>query len=128
MPESAQNWTLDNQALFKFNTGPLRHTALAGFDYVWSGGQTKQGIGAAPALNMFQPVYWQQINQPTITVSTGQKQNQYGAYLQDQIAFDRWRLTLSGRHDWVGIRPDRTASRYRNTFQAVTAFSGRARA
>ena len=110
VPELAQNWTLDNQALFKFNTGPLRHNVLAGFDYVWSGGQTKQGIGAAPSLNMFQPVYWQQINQPTVTVSTGQKQNQYGAYLQDQIAFDRWRLTSAasrhppGRHADTELR------------------------
>ena len=125
VPESAQNWTLDNEALFKFNTGPLRHTALLGFDYVWSGGQTKQGIGAAPTLNMYQPVYWQQITQPTITVSTGQKQNQYGIYLQDQIAFDRWRLTLSGRHDWVDTLTQNFVT-YRNTFQAVSAFSGRA--
>ena len=125
VPELAQNWTLDNQALFKFNTGPLRHNVLAGFDYVWSGGQTKQGIGAAPSLNMFQPVYWQQINQPTVTVSTGQKQNQYGAYLQDQIAFDRWRLTLSGRHDWVDTLTQNFVT-YRNVSQAVSAFSGRA--
>ena len=90
-----------------------------------SGGQTKQGIGAAPSLNMFQPVYRQQINQPTITVSTGQKQNQYGAYLQDQIAFDRWRLTLSGRHDWVDTLTQNFVT-YRNTSQAVSAFSGRA--
>jgi iron complex outermembrane receptor protein len=76
VPESAYNWTLDNNALFKFSTGPLRHNALVGFDYVYSAGSTKQGIGTAPALNMYQPVYWQTITQPSITTVTGQKQNQ----------------------------------------------------
>jgi iron complex outermembrane receptor protein len=125
VPESAYNWTLDNNALFKFSTGPLRHTALAGFDYVYSAGSTKQGIGAAPALNMYQPNYWQTITQPSITTVTGQKQNQYGVYLQDQIAFDHWRLTLSGRNDWVDTLTQNFVT-YKDTFQAVSALSGRA--
>jgi iron complex outermembrane receptor protein len=125
VPESAYNWTLDNNALFKFSTGPLKHNALVGFDYVYSAGSTKQGIGAAPALNMYQPVYWQTITQPSITTVTGQKQNQYGVYLQDQIAFDHWRLTLSGRNDWVDTLTQNFVT-YRNTFQAVSALSGRA--
>jgi len=125
VPESAQNWTLDNQAQLKFDTGPLKHTALLGFDYVYSGSQTKQGIGAAPSLDMYNPVYWQPITQPTITVNNAQKQNQYGAYLQDQIAFDHWRLTLSGRHDWVDTTTQNFAANTQ-TSQAVDAFSGRA--
>jgi iron complex outermembrane recepter protein len=125
VPESAQNVTIENEAQVKFVTGPLIHTALFGFDYMYAGSQTKQGIGPAPPLNMFQPVYWQPITTPTITTSTAQRQNQYGVYLQDQIALDHWRLTLSGRHDWV----DTTTQNYiANTqaSQAVSAFSGRA--
>ena len=35
------------------------HTALLGFDYVWSGGQTKQGIGAAPEPQHVPAGLWQ---------------------------------------------------------------------
>lgn len=125
VPESAQNWTLDNQAQLKFATGPLKHTALLGFDYVWSGGQTRQGIGTAPALDIFNPVYWQPIKQPSITTISGQRQNQYGAYLQDQIAVDHWRLTLSGRNDWVDTLTQNFVANTQ-TSQAVSAMSGRA--
>jgi iron complex outermembrane recepter protein len=48
-----------------------------------------------------------------------------GLYVQDQIAFERWRLTLSGRHDWVSTD---TLNFLRNTRQTQDnkAFSGRA--
>jgi len=125
VPESAQNVTLDNEAVAKFSTGPLSHTLLFGFDYMYAGSQSKTGIGTAPSINMFAPVYWQTITPPTITTSTAQGQNQYGAYVQDQISFDRWRLTLSGRNDWV----DTVSQNYMThvtSAQSVTALSGRA--
>ncbi|MBS0221419.1 MAG: TonB-dependent siderophore receptor [Proteobacteria bacterium] len=125
VPQTARNFTMDNQAQVKFATGPLSHKMLLGFDYVYSGVNTQQGLGPAPPLqNIFNPVYGQPVTVPNITVSTLQKQNQYGLYLQDQIALDRWRLTLSGRHDWV----DTTTEDYMAhtvSGQAATAFSGR---
>ena len=124
--EAAQNIAIDNQAQVKFSTGPLSHDALLGFDYVHSGIQTQQGVGAAPPLqNIFSPAYGQAVTPPDITVSTAQRQNQYGLYLQDQIALDHWRLTLSGRHDWVDTT-NQDYMAHTTSGQAVSAFSGRA--
>ncbi len=125
VPEAAQAFTVDNNLLATFNTGPVRHEALLGFDYRYAASQMQQGIGAATTLNVFNPVYGRPVTPPTITTSTNQGQNQYGVYLQDQIAFDKWRLTLSGRHDWVDTS---TRNYFANsqTSQAVSAFSGRA--
>lgn len=125
VPEGAQAFTLDNQLQANFGTGPLRHTALLGFDFRYAGSQMKQGVGAATSLNVFAPVYGQPVTPPAFTVSSAQRQNQYGAYVQDQIAWDRWRLTLSGRQDWV----DTTTNSYlanTQSYQAVSALSGRA--
>jgi iron complex outermembrane receptor protein len=125
VPEAAQSFTLDNQLQASFDTGPLRHTGILGFDYRYAGSQMKQGVGAAPSLNIFAPVYGQQITPPTFSVISSQSQNQYGIYMQDQVALDRWRLTLSGREDWV----DTSTNSYlanTQTYQAVSAFSGRA--
>lgn len=126
VPQAAQNVTMDNQAQVKFTTGPLSHTMLAGFDYVHSGVQTQTGIGPAPPLqNMFNPVFGQPVTVPNITISTSQRQNQYGLYLQDQIALDHWRLTLSGRHDWVDAATQDYMAHTTAT-QTTSAFSGRA--
>jgi len=125
VPEAAQNLTVDTNALIKFSTGPLSHTTLVGFDYLFSNSQTKLGIGPAPPLDIFNPVYGLQILPPTITSASNQRQNQYGVYLQDQIAFEKWRLTLSGRHDWVDTTTD-TFFTNTQSYQAVRAFSGRA--
>ncbi|MFZ6043536.1 TonB-dependent receptor domain-containing protein, partial [Vibrio natriegens] len=51
-----------------------------------------------------------------------------GAYLQDQMAYDRWRLVLSARHDWSQI-DDETHSyspTSRVSKQDDTKWSGRA--
>ena len=125
VPEAAQDLTLDNQAQVKFATGPVSHTALFGLDYVSAASQSKQGIGAAPSLDMFNPFYGQPITPPAITVSTGQNQNQLGLYFQDQLAFDRWRLTLSGRNDWVQT-VNRDFVAHTQGYQSNSAFSGRA--
>ncbi|HWB50396.1 MAG TPA: TonB-dependent siderophore receptor [Stellaceae bacterium] len=125
VPEKAQNITLDNQAEAHFATGLLTHTALFGLDYRWDDGRTQRGIGAAPPLDIFNPVYGAAITPPAITFSTGQNQDQIGTYLQDQIALDRWRLTLSGRHDWLDTTTNDFIAGTRQG-QDNRAFSGRA--
>ena len=34
--ENVRNFVVDNMAQFEFDTGPVEHTAVAGFDYAWS--------------------------------------------------------------------------------------------
>ncbi|MFT4063836.1 TonB-dependent siderophore receptor [Paraburkholderia sp.] len=123
-PEHAENFTLDNQAQAQFQTGAIAHTVLVGLDYRWQSSRIALGYGSAPSIDLFDTVYGASIVHPPVAQSTSQIQNQVGLYLQDQLAFERWRLTLSGRHDWVDTS---TTNRLANTTatQNDSAFSGR---
>ena len=138
---------IDNIAEAKFATGPLRHTVLAGFDasyltyneaegfqtddidYDNDGNPISIDIGSrVPPLINFN--YGKQyIPDPTLIARTNQDLFAMGAYLQDQIKFDRWVLTLGGRRDWV-----ETDTTWQNLEQGTTtsqdkndaAWSGRA--
>ncbi len=124
-PERAENVTMDNQLETKFQTGALKHTLLTGLDYRWGASHIDLGFGSAPPIDLYTTHYGAQIADPAVAVSTSQYQTQIGLYLQDQIALDKWRLTLSGRHDWV-----RTSTTNRiagaTLRQDESAFSGRA--
>lgn len=125
VPEKADAFTVDNQAEARFNTGALSHVALFGLDYRHSTSEFSQYFGGAPSINVFNPFYGATIVSPPLTSHSGQKQDQLGVYVQDQIAIDRWRLTLSGRHDWVSTQ----GVNYLNGSQQDQndkAFSGRA--
>jgi iron complex outermembrane receptor protein len=116
---------MDNQAEARFATGPLRHIALLGVDYRHATSELNEGFANAPSVNLYNTVYGAPIAMPSIAISSGQRQDQTGLYLQDQIALDRWRLTLSGRHDWVST----DALDFINgtdQFRQDNAFSGRA--
>ncbi len=125
VPEKADAFTMDNQAEARFNTGALSHTALFGLDYRHSTSEFSQYLGGAPSINLFNTFYGAAINTPPLTSHSGQKQDQLGLYVQDQIAIDRWRLTLSGRHDWVSTQGLNYISGVQQN-QDDKAFSGRA--
>ena len=99
--ETAKFFTVDNQAQAKFDTGPLSHTALVGFDFQRV--LFKQTVGSdfvEPQLNVFSPVYLP-ITTPTATSNDQVRMTQYGAYAQDQIAYGKWRWLIGGREDWA---------------------------
>ena len=123
-PEHAENFTLDNQAQAQFQTGAIAHTVLVGLDYRWASSRVALGFGSAPPIDLYDTVYGASIARPPVSQSTSQIQNQVGLYLQDQLAYERWRLTLSGRHDWVDTS---TTNRLANTTatQNEGTFSGR---
>src|SRR5262249_11136854 len=125
VPENANAFTLDNQAEARFKPGFLSHIALLGVDYRRSSSEFSQYFGSAPPIDLFNTVYGAAIVPPPLTTHTGQVQDQVGIYVQDQIALDRWRLTLGGRHDWVATD---TQNFIANTTQSQSdaAFSGRA--
>jgi iron complex outermembrane recepter protein len=117
---------IDNQAQFRFVHGPVEHTLLAGFDHLSSRNSEIYGVGAAPNIDIYNPVYGAAVTTPAISVSRVQRLSQTGLYAQDQIKFDkRWALTLGGRQDWA-------TARYVNRFAGTTAkrddsaFTGRA--
>ena len=126
VPEKADAFTVDNQAEARFNTGALSHIALFGLDYrhVTSDFSQYYSPTVSP-INLYNTVYGAAIADPPLVAHNGQVQDQLGIYVQDQIALDRWRLTLSGRHDWVSTD---TTNYLANTRQSQndSAFSGRA--
>lgn len=112
--ENVRNFVVDNMAQFEFDTGPLVHTALAGFDYGWSNYDAEAASSVVSIDDVKdQPFYF----------SGSQEMSQYGLYLHDQMEWNDWTLFLSGRHDWV----DSQSVDYKldKTDQTDSAFSGR---
>jgi iron complex outermembrane receptor protein len=124
-PEDATAFTMDNQAEARFSTGPFSHDALLGLDYRHATSELNMGFGNAPPIDLYNTVYGAPIAFPPVSTHTGQRQDQTGLYVQDQIALGRWRLTLSGRQDWLSTD---TLNFIKSTQQTQDdqAFSGRA--
>jgi len=93
-------FNLDNQAQFKFSTAMLDHTLLSGLDFQHVGSNSLQTYGAAPNLDIFNPVYGSTVASAPVFKNEDVTQNQIGLYLQDQVKFgEHWRATLGGRYD-----------------------------
>ncbi|ARW10745.1 TonB-dependent siderophore receptor [Acetobacter ascendens] len=116
---------LDNQAKFDVKTGPVTQKILLGVDYLFTDYRTSYADGAAPSLNLITLNYGAQaIPTPSVYSIAHAGQTQVGVYLQDQIRFQRWLLTLSGRHDWVTTNSGNYYS-HTSQHQHDDAFSGR---
>ncbi len=93
---------VDNQAEFRFATGPVGHRLLAGFDYSTVRISNPQAFGSAPGLDLFRPVYGSPVPLAAAGANTRQNTAQYGIYAQDQLRLgERWVLTAGVRQDWV---------------------------
>lgn len=123
--EDARDVGLDNNAEFKFATGPLRHDVLFGVNYVHYRDDYGVGFGVAPPIDVFDPVYGVQFATPAIGTHTIETQDDVGEYGQDQIKWNRWIATVSGREDEVSTGT-RALLYGANTSRDDTAFSWRA--
>ena len=101
LKESSESFTVDNQLEGHFRTGPLSHNILLGADLLWRNGSTLRRFSSAPTLDLFAPVYFQPIPEPSVFQDNDDEQLWFGLYAQNQIKFERWILTLGGRHDWA---------------------------
>jgi iron complex outermembrane recepter protein len=125
-PEDAASFTMDNQAEARFSTGPVSHVVLVGLDYRHITSAIDMRIGNAPPINLYNTVYGAPITFPaTVTNHSSQTQDATGLYLQDQIALGRWRLTVSGRQDFVSTDTLNFVNSARQS-QDVSASTGRA--
>lgn len=102
-PKTTETYLLDSNVQGKVSTGPVSHTILAGVDYgYYIGRETRRNSLNALVIDVLNPTY------PGTDFLYGNpwvdgKSNltQIGAYLQDQLRYENWILTLSGRQDWV---------------------------
>ncbi len=107
MSADATNIAVDNQGQANFRTGALEHKLLFGLDYARATGTYVFGFGTADPIDVYQPVYGRpNVGNIMLMSDQHQVQEQMGLYMQDQIRFDRWLLTLSGRQDWASMTTD----------------------
>ncbi|WP_421681702.1 TonB-dependent siderophore receptor [Stutzerimonas urumqiensis] len=100
-------WVADHNAQALFDTGPIQHTLLIGADYQHAVTNERSAVGAATPLDLYDPVYGtfdpsviSLVDSPEQTVA------QQGIYIQDQLKYQRWLLTLGLRKDWADNRTD----------------------
>ncbi|RVT97802.1 TonB-dependent siderophore receptor [Rhodovarius crocodyli] len=119
-----RSFAIDNSAEGRFRTGPLEHVLLAGLDFRWTNLHSRTYAAAAGSLDVITPRYGYRPGTLPLTASTNQNLLQTGLYVQDQISWNRWHLTLTGRQDWAdtGTTNNRTRT---NSSQRDSAFTGR---
>jgi iron complex outermembrane recepter protein len=101
---NAANVAIDNQLQADFATGPLVHKVLAGVDYFDLTAHTDYRTAPIAPIDAYSPVYNTAVpsfNSLSPFILRDDQLSQAGVYLQDQIKFDRWTLTMSGRQDWA---------------------------
>lgn len=98
--ETADLFTVDNQAEAKFVTGNIKHTLLAGIDYQRNSYDAVYGGGSAPSLNLSNPVYGTPFTDGAAYFNGQTTLSQTGIYLQEQAKIaERLIVTLGGRYD-----------------------------
>ncbi|MFT9088156.1 MAG: TonB-dependent siderophore receptor [Acetobacter okinawensis] len=92
----------DNSLETRFHTGHVKHTLIAGIDYLHNASDRILGNGTVPSLNLYNPVYGAHFY-PTATSDASQILNQLGLYIQDQAKWKRFSFILGGRFDWTTL-------------------------
>lgn len=96
--------SLDNNVEYKTTTGAVSHTLLAGLDYRrFSRKYDGYNNYAAEAIDLYSPNYGLPTSATALTTRWDNTVDQTGIYLQDQMKWDRFVLTVGGRHDWARI-------------------------
>lgn len=128
LQEDVDTFVVDNQLQADFDTGPLAHTLLFGFDYQYADADRLMGTGSASSIDYLNPVYGAAIAVPAFTSDTRQLTSQAGFYAQDQIEFGKLNVTFGGRYDSYDIETDTTTlatGATTSTQQDSDAFTGR---
>jgi iron complex outermembrane recepter protein len=123
--EKVSSLAIDNQVESRFDTGPMRHTVLAGVDYQKHTFDQRTGQGTAPSLNAYNPVYGQAVDDPPLYIDSDFDLEQTGLYLQEQMKlFEKFVLVLGGRYDFATIKTDDRLAATQSE-QSDGQFSGR---
>ena len=133
-PSSSHTFQFDNNLSGKFEFGSTSHHVLLGIDYARGSIRNDSYRMDPVAFNPFDPTNYRPDTIPDFTDSqtnwpynVRQDFNRLGIYLQDQISYDRWRLTLSARHDWSKLDDESRSysTQWTKTRQSEKKWSGR---
>ncbi|MBB5018423.1 iron complex outermembrane receptor protein [Chitinivorax tropicus] len=125
-----RNWV--HQIEGRFQTGGVQHALAAGIDWHRYLGDNRTSYGAAPDINIRNPVY-RPIDQDSLVLSRAgtERVSQTGWFVQDRLQIGAWGADLALRHDKVRKQthvttsmsaPDDTHTSQRN--QATTGRLG----
>jgi iron complex outermembrane receptor protein len=112
----------DNRVAKVLQTGKIRQVFLAGVNYTHYSEHWNWGDADIASINVFHPVYYQQISVPEITGIEKTTVFQTGLYFQDQASLGRLRLSFGGRQDWLTYDDTTNGT---NTHQAADKFTMR---
>ncbi|WP_313519518.1 TonB-dependent siderophore receptor, partial [Pseudomonas sp.] len=105
--EDLESLSTDTRLVSRFATGDLQHTLLTGVDYAWIDTSLLYASGPGPSIDLYSPDYHQPVAKPNdLLADQDGLIHRTGAYLQDQIDLDKWRLSFGLRRDWVHARSD----------------------
>lgn len=97
-------YSIDNNLEGTFSTGALEHTLLGGVDYrKFTRRYQGYNLYNAEIIDLYNPTNYHTDGVPTLTTKWDNTVKQTGLYVQDQIRFDRFILTLGGRQDWAEV-------------------------
>ncbi|NHN86626.1 TonB-dependent siderophore receptor [Acetobacter musti] len=111
VPNTTRTASLDTRLMAHYNTGPVKHTAVAGVDF-WDYHSNGQYYSSdAPDINVWAPQYGSfvpQFGYPGMGPANADswswfgrdRYDQVGVYFQDQIRYKGLTVTLGGRQDW----------------------------
>lgn len=102
--EDIRSLNADTRISAHFETAGLQHALLAGIDLRHYTNHSDYGFSSAPPIDLYNPQYGMDITTPPWISYTRERQDQSGVYLEDQIKYGHWILTLGGRHDWVNTK------------------------
>lgn len=102
---ASANIAVDNQVQADFRTGPLTHKVLLGMDYFNLWANTDYRSAGITPIDAYNPVYGAtaipSFSSLAPFILRKDSLKQAGLYVQDQVKFDRFTLTMSGRQDFT---------------------------
>jgi iron complex outermembrane receptor protein len=113
--ESTDGIAADNRLRFDFRTSGIEHTVLAGWDQQNARSSWLYQFGGATSLDVVNPAYYQPVGTLFPFINNDQSLSQTGVYVQDQMKFGGFRLTLGTRHDWTEQSNDNRISSTRTS-------------
>lgn len=120
-----QSFNADTRIEGSFDSGPLSHQFLAGFDYKNYFVDQVLGFSFAPNIDVLNPVY----GVPLPSLFTYQNDTislqQAGIYAQDQVSYGPLIATFNGRYDWIETERNNRAPGGIVSTSSDGAFTGR---
>ena len=113
--------------LGEFDTGPISHQFLIGFDLNRSDSDVEADFsGDLPPLDILDPDYDVTTPEFIPLIASDNPIQSYGIYIQDQISLsDSFQLLIGGRYDWVSSESEALNNEVDEPVQNDGAFSPR---